>query len=110
LSELLDELHIVRPPSAETGLFRSLPSAAALFRRAGFRGVHAASGLVDYQWTLDAFMHCARESEERELLDSLDDATGSRLVRLWRECLGRLTEDELRYRDLVAYVTGERPA
>jgi ubiquinone/menaquinone biosynthesis C-methylase UbiE len=110
LSQLLDELHIVRPPSAETALFRSLPSAASLFRRAGFRGVHAMSGLVEYQWTLDAFVHCAWENEEPELLDSLDDDTRGRLDRLWRERLGRLTEDDLRYRDLVAYVSGERPA
>lgn len=109
LRELLDELHIVRPPSAETAMFRSLPSAAALFRRGGFRAVRAASDFVEYQWTLDAFMHCAWESEEPELLDSLDDDTRGRLDRLWRERLGRLTEDELRYRDLVAYVIGERP-
>lgn len=110
LREILDELHIVRPPSAETALFRSLPSATTLFRRAGFRAVRATSALVEYQWTLDAFMHCAWESEEPELLDSLDDDTRCRLDRLWRERLGRLTEDELRYRDVVAYVTGGRPA
>jgi len=109
-SELLDELHIVRPPSAETALFRSLPSAASLVRRAGFRDVHAASDVVEYQWTLDAFLHCAWESEEPEPLDSLDDDTRSRLDRLWQKRLGLLAEDELRYRDLVAYVTGERPA
>jgi ubiquinone/menaquinone biosynthesis C-methylase UbiE len=108
LSELLGELHIVRPPSAETALFRSLSSAASLVRRAGFRAVGATSGLVEYQWTLDAFLHCAQESEDPELLDSLDDETRSRLLRLWRERLERLTEDELRYRDLVAYVTGRR--
>jgi ubiquinone/menaquinone biosynthesis C-methylase UbiE len=109
LREVLDELRIVRPPSAETAFFRSLPSAATLFRRAGFRAVRATSGLVEYQWTLDSFMHCAWESEEPELLDSLDEDTRDRLDRLWRERLGRLSEDELRYRDLVAFVSGERP-
>ena len=110
LSALIDELHLERPPSAETGLFRSLPSAAALVRRAGFRDVHAADGIVEYQWTLDAFVHCALESEDRELVDSLDAKTRSRLERLWRERLGRLTDADFRYRDLVAYVTGRRPA
>jgi ubiquinone/menaquinone biosynthesis C-methylase UbiE len=110
LGELLDELHIPRPPSAETALFRSLPSAATLLRRAGFRAVRAISGLVEHQWTLDAFMHCAWEAEELELLDSLDDDTRGRLDRLWRERLARLPENELRYRDLVAYVMGERPS
>jgi hypothetical protein len=106
LRELVDQLHVVRPPSAETAMFRSLPSAAALFRRAGFRAVHATSALVEYQWTLEPLVHCTWESEETELLDSLDDDTRSRLDRLWRERLGRLTEGELRYRDVVAYVTG----
>ncbi len=110
LGELLDELHIPRPPSSETALFRSLPSAATLLRRAGFRAVRATSGLVEHQWTLDAFMHCAWEAEELELLDSLDDDTRGQLDRLWRERLARLPEIELRYRDLVAYVMGERPS
>ncbi len=110
LSALLDELHLERPPSAETGLFRSLPSAAALVRRAGFRDVHAIDGIVEYQWTLDAFVHCAMESEDRELVDSLDAETRSRLERLWRERLQRLTDADFRYRDEVAYVTGRRPA
>jgi ubiquinone/menaquinone biosynthesis C-methylase UbiE len=110
LSALLDELHLERPPSAETGLFRSLQSAAALVRRAGFRDVHATDGIVDYQWTLDALVHCTLESEDRELVDSLDAKTRSRLERLWRERLRRMTDADFRYRDLVAYVTGRRPA
>ena len=110
LSALLDELHLERPPSAETGLFRSLPSAAALVRRAGFRDVHAVDGTIEYQWTVDAFVHCAMESEDRELVDSLDAKTRSRLERLWRERLQRLTDADFRYRDEVAYVTGRRPA
>lgn len=110
LRELLEELQIPRPPSAETALFRSLPSAAALARRGGFRAVRATPGLVEYQWTLDALVHCTLESEDPELFESLDDDTRNRLIRGWRERLERLAEGELRYRDLVAYVTGERPA
>jgi ubiquinone/menaquinone biosynthesis C-methylase UbiE len=110
LRALLDELHIERPPSQETGLFRSLPSAAALVRRAGFRRVHASSGLVEYQWTIDAFLPCALACEERELFDSLDDATRSLLERLWSEQLALLSDADLRYRDTVAYVIGHRPA
>jgi len=110
LRELVDELDIVAPPSSEPGLFRSLPSASALVRRAGFRAVHATSGIVEYQWTLDAFMHCAQEVEGPELLAAIDADTRGRLIRLARERIGLLTEDELRYRDLVAYVTGERPS
>lgn len=103
---VLDELHIEPPPSAESGLFRSLPSAASLLRRAGFRSVHAATGTVEYQWTLNAFIHCSLESEDREVFDSLDAETRGRLERLWRERLARLTDAGFHYRDLVAYVTG----
>lgn len=74
LGEILDELHVVRPPSAETALFRSLPSAAALFRQAGFRAVRATSGLVEYQWTLDA-IHPLRLGER-----------GTGTARLARRC------------------------
>lgn len=109
-AELVDELGLERPPSAETGPFRSLTSAAALVRRAGFRGVRATAGVVEHQWSRDALVHCGLESEERALVDSLDAATRSRLERLWRERLSRLTDADFRYRDLVAYVTGRRPA
>jgi ubiquinone/menaquinone biosynthesis C-methylase UbiE len=110
LAEVLAQLGIERPPSPETGMFRSLPSAAALVRRAGFRHVHATRADVEYQWTVDAFLSCAFESEERELVDRLDPATRAQLERLWRARLERLTDADLRYRDPVAYVTGRRPA
>lgn len=109
LRSLLDELRIERPPSQETGLFRSLPSAAALLRRAGFRDVHATGGIVEYQWTVGPLVHCALECWERQLLDSMDPGTRDRLVRMWTDRLARLTAADLRYEDLVAYVSGRRP-
>ncbi len=105
---LLDELQIEPPASPETGLFRSLPSAAALLRRAGFGRVHARTGTVEYQWTLDAFLHCSLESEDRELFDSLDRETRGCLERAWRERLVPLTKADFHYRDAVAYVDGLR--
>jgi hypothetical protein len=109
LDSLLDELRIERPPSQETGLFRSLPSAAALLRRAGFRDVHATGGMVEYQWTVGPLVHCAVEFAERPLLDSLDQETRDRLVRMWTDRLARLTPADLHYQDLIAYATGRRP-
>jgi ubiquinone/menaquinone biosynthesis C-methylase UbiE len=108
LRELVDELGIVRPASSEVGLFRSLPSAARLLRRAGFRRVRAAEGLVDYQWTLGSLFRCALEAEQRPLFDSLDAATRDRLAGRWRQRLERLGPADLRYRDRVAYVSGQR--
>lgn len=109
LDELREELKIERPPSAEPGVFRSLASAAALFRRAGFRDVHAAEGLVDYQWTADALFHCTVESEERSLFESIPGDVGDRLASAWRRRLDRLGDSDLRYCDRVAYVTARRP-
>jgi SAM-dependent methyltransferase len=110
LRSLLDELRVERPPSPETGLFRSLPSASALLRRAGFRDVHATDGIVEYQWTLGPFVRCALECEERRLLDSMDPGTRDRLERMWMDRLARLTAADLHYRDRIAYVSGRRSA
>lgn len=108
--EVLDELGVERPPSAETGLFRSLPSAAALFRRAGFGRARAMEGSVDFQWTLDSLVQCTLDFEEREVVDSLDPRTRGRLERLWRERLAPLAVADFRFRDRVAYVSGRRLA
>lgn len=91
------------------GPFRSLPSAAAAVRRAGFREVRAVAGLVDYQWTTDALVRCTVEEEERELFDRLDAGTCHAIERLWREQLAGLGESDLRCRGAVAYVTGRAP-
>lgn len=108
LNTLLEELRIVRPPSRETGPFRSLRSAAALLRRAGFRDAHATDGVVEYQWTVDALIRCAIEFEELPLFDSLEPEAREDLRRSWTERLRRLTTGEVLYRDRVAYCTGRR--
>jgi ubiquinone/menaquinone biosynthesis C-methylase UbiE len=110
LTEVLAELGLERPPSQETGLFRSLPSAAALVRRAGFRHVHATEGVVEYPWSLDALVHCTMKMEERELIDSLAAKTRRHLERIWRSRLAALTDADFQFRDVVAYVSGRRPA
>jgi SAM-dependent methyltransferase len=108
-AEATRELGVVRPPSPEPfgGPFRSLRSAAALVRGAGFRGVHATGFDVEYRWARDDLVRCTLESEERELIESLDPATRDRVERLWKERLDALDDADLRYRDRVAYVTGQ---
>ena len=109
--ELLDELHIEPPRSRESAPLRSVPSAAASLRRAGFQAVKARAGLVDYQWTSDAFRHWSNVLviEDPELAASVDDVALGRLEQLWPERLERLADEDFRYRNLVAYVTGRRP-
>ena len=110
LSEVLEGLGIERQPFPRVaGPFRSLPSAAAAVRRAGFREVWAVEGLVDHQWTTDALVRCTVEEEELELFDRLDAGTCRAVERLWRERLAGLGESDLRYRGAVAYVTGRAP-
>lgn len=108
LETLLEELAIERAPSPEPGVFRSVASAAALFRRAGFRNVRAAQGFVEYQWTAEALYHCTVESEERSLFESLAGDVRDQLARAWRERIDRLDEADLRFRDAIAYVIGRR--
>jgi ubiquinone/menaquinone biosynthesis C-methylase UbiE len=108
LDSLLEELRLNRPPSGETDLFRSVPSAAALLRRAGFRDVHAMADVVEYQWAVGALISCALEFEERPLFDSLEPTTRDALERSWTERLARLAPADLLYRDPVVYATGRR--
>lgn len=110
LAELLDDLQVERPASAEPGIFRSLPSASALFRRAGFRDVHAAPGVVEVQWTLEPLVRYAFETRGVEVADRLDPSTRDRLERRWRERLTRLPAADLRDVSSIVYVTGRRPA
>ena len=71
----------------------------------------ARAGLVDYQWTSDAFRHWSNVLviEDPELAASVDDVALGRLEQLWPERLERLADEDFRYRNLVAYVTGRRP-
>jgi SAM-dependent methyltransferase len=108
LDSLLEELGIVRPRSSEARTFRSLPSAAALMRRAGFRKVHATAGLVEHQWTIEPLVRCTLEEEERPLFDALDHEAAQRLSALWQGRLKKLSTADLHYRQGVAYVAGER--
>ncbi len=106
---LIRELGLERPAMAERHRpFRSLASAATLVRRAGFGRVHAMPALVEKQWTIDAYVACTFESEDRIFIDSLDRIARDRLEALWRDRLARLTPADLHYRDAIAYVTGRR--
>jgi len=101
-AELIDELAIEPPPSLEPGVFRSLPAAAAMFRRAGFRKVRAEPGSVEHRWDLDSFIRYSVDVSE---LAGLDEPWMGELERRWTERLAELPEAELHYEGTVAYVT-----
>jgi len=107
---VIGELELERSATDEVYRpFRSEASAAALVRRAGFRRAHASPGLVEKQWTLDAYVACTFEAEDRDFVAGLDDPTRERLEALWRERLVRLEPSAFAYRDPIVYVTGRRP-
>ena len=107
---LIRELQLERPAVTEISRpFRSLPAARTLVRRAGFEQVQATGGVVEKQWTLDAYVACVFESEDRVFIDSLDGAARHSLETLWRQRLARLGPADFCYRDPIGYVTGRRP-
>ena len=111
LTSLIRELGLERPKQEGAyRTFHSLPSAAALVRRAGFERVHATEGVVEYQWSPDDFLAYAVQCEEQPLFESLDPPTQTRLVGLWRTRLAALSPADLLIRDAVGYVTGRRPS
>ena len=111
LNALIRELNLERREEEGTyRTFRSLPSAAALLRRAGFGQVHATEGVVEYQWSPDDFLAYAVQCEEQPLFESLDPPMQSRLVGLWRTRLAGLGPTDFLIRDAVGYVTGRRPS
>jgi hypothetical protein len=89
--------------------FRSIGSAAALVRRAGFKRVHATAGVVEHAWTLDSYLAFKLNHGERPLLESLDREVRARVETDTRERLGRLERTAFLYRDPVGYVIGNRP-
>jgi len=105
LGEVMKELDIETGPSLEPGVFRSVTSAAALFRRAGFRKVHAAPGIVEHRWDLGPLIRCSLEVNE---IADLDEPTRAELERRWVDRLARLPATELLYRASIAYVTAAR--
>jgi ubiquinone/menaquinone biosynthesis C-methylase UbiE len=106
------DLGLERPESSRstTRPFRSPSSAAALVRRGGFRRVHAFTGIVEKQWSLDAYVATTFEAEDRDFVAALDPRTRARLESLWRERLARLGPAAFHYRDPIVYATGRRPA
>ncbi len=107
---VLHDLQLARPATREVYRpFRSTASGAALVRRAGFLRTRAHPGLVEKQWTLDAYVACTLESEDWEFIETLDAPTRARLEASWRERLAGLDPSAFCYGDPIAYVTGRRP-
>ena len=76
--------------------FRSGPR-----RRAGFRRAHAFSGIVEKQWTPDAYVACTFEAEDRDFVAALDQPTRQRLEARSARRLAPLEPSAFAYRDPV---------
>lgn len=117
LDDLLDELAIEEgddgddepPPQPGAGDLRSVESAAAGLRRAGFHSVTAEGAHLRHQFDPESYTGFITEFDEQVLADSLAPDMRERLERELIARLGRLDPAELMLESPIAYATGRKP-
>ena len=89
---------------------RSVPSAGAELRRAGFRDVHAtgAEAELEYRFTVSGYISFLVEFDEETLFAEMPTAERRRFLARFRERLMALSEDELTFRAPIVYAIGRR--
>ena len=98
------------PPDDEQrpGDLPSVERAIGELRHAGFGGVSARSGLVEYRFTVDGYVAFLTEFDEESLFAELEPKLRRSLVDRLRRDLGRLTPDEMTMHFPIVFVTGRR--
>ncbi len=116
LDDLLDELGVEEgddgdepPPQPGAGDLRSVASAAAGLRRAGFHSVTAEGGQLRHQFDPESYTGFITEFDEQVLADSLEPDVRDRFERELIARLGRLDPTELLLESPIAYATGQKP-
>ena len=97
------------PPDGRSGPLRSARAAAAQLRRAGFRAVGAADGMLEHRWDAEGYLAFKLDYEEEELVRTLDAAARDRLATAARRRLGALHPDEFIWRTPIVFAWGDRP-
>lgn len=90
------------------GDVRSLRSAAAELRRAGFRGVRTERERLDHLWTRDDYLAYKVGYDEIGLFDQLDEATAKALETRARERLADVSADAFHWHPPIVYATATR--
>ncbi|MDQ6794752.1 MAG: class I SAM-dependent methyltransferase [Chloroflexota bacterium] len=97
-----------REPDGRSGDYRSVGTAAAELRRAGFRGVRAEERELVHRFEPDEYEKFLEEFDEEDLFSSLEPHLRDRLKRELRRRLGRLPADAFRLRLPVVIASGRR--
>jgi SAM-dependent methyltransferase len=109
-SDALDELQII-PPSDERDIhpYTSASTAAAEFRRAGFRKVRAWDASLEHRFTPESYLDLLEHWIDRDLFAGLDRETRLQLRARALERMGDLRADAFRWRRPLVRVVGTRP-
>ena len=105
--EVLDEFGFDPPePDGRSGDAASGRAAAAELRKAGFNNVSSREDALVHQWTASGYLDFLEGFAEETLFADLVERERGELRQRALERLGELSEDELRLRLPVVYVTG----
>jgi SAM-dependent methyltransferase len=99
--ELEDEPH--------AGDVRSGRTATGELRRAGFVNASAAEAMLEYDWSLDAYLDYKLRYDERFLMGLLDADQQAELERNARARLSRLSSSDFRWHAPVVFARADRP-
>lgn len=110
--DALDELEVdvdEGPEEPRAGDFASPRAALASLRHAGFRGVRAEAGTLEYVFSPDSYLSYKLLYDDRTLVDGLRPSVRRRLEGLFRRKLAAMTPDEFVLRARIVYASGRRP-
>lgn len=110
IDQTFDDLGITTPPGGgDRCPYPSPHTAAAEFRRAGFRNVRATRTWLDHRFTPQSYVGMLEHWGEDEAFASLDAARRRQLRDLLLDRLGRLGAEDLRWRRPLVSVVATRP-
>ncbi len=110
-SDALDELQIIPPPDdRDVHPYTSSSAAAAEFRRAGFREVHARDVWLEHRFTPDSYLDLLEHWIDREVFAGLDAESRGRLRAVSLRMMSELRPDAFLWRRPLVRVMGRRPS
>jgi ubiquinone/menaquinone biosynthesis C-methylase UbiE len=110
-SDALDELQII-PPADDRDIhpYTSATAAAAEFRRAGFREVHARDVWLEHRFTPGGYLDLLEHWIDREVFAGLDAETRGKLRAVALRLMSELRPDAFLWRRPLVRVLGRRPS
>jgi ubiquinone/menaquinone biosynthesis C-methylase UbiE len=110
-ADTLDDLQIIQPENdREVHPYPSARAAAAEFRRAGFREVHARDAWLEHRFTAEGYLDLLEHWIDRELFAGLDADTREQLRSVSLQRMRDLPERAFLWRRPLVQVVGRRRA